>query len=303
MARISLPAVGLGCASLGKPEVPEAEAVGIILAALDAGVGYLDTAALYGCGLSEGRVGRALARWGGKRPALSTKVGYVIDGPEGSYLPPQARKRDYSREGVRSSLMRSLARLGVERVDLAYIHGPDGVPDEAERAFDALTELREEGLVGAIGVGTTMVGTALAVMERCPIDAVLIAGRLTLLDREAEARLLTACAASGVAVVAGGVFNSGILAAPDPAKANFDYLPATSPLTQATRELAAICERFGVPLKVAALKLAGRYEEVTTTLLGAASRAELRECLTGLETPVPEPLWAELDAAMRSHAL
>lgn len=302
-AGLALPSIGLGCASLGRPETSDDEAGATLLAALHAGIDYLDTAPLYGTGLSERRVGRALASWRGRRPRLSTKVGYVIDVPEGSYLPPAARRTDYSRDGVRTSLMRSLDRLGVDRVDLAYIHGPDGVPDEAERAFRALAELSREGLVGAIGVGTNLVETATEVIRRCPIDAVLIAGRLTLLDRRAADGLLDLCRERGVAVVAGGVFNSGILAAPDPARANFDYAPAGQALVEATRALSAACDRAGVSLKSAALQFAARHPGVTTTLLGAANRTELGECLQGLSTAIPEALWAVLDGVTKIHDL
>lgn len=303
MASLKLPARGLGCASLGKTVVDGDEAHGTILAALEGGISYLDTAPLYGCGLSERRVGHALRHWNGRPPKLSTKVGYVIDAPEGSYLPASERRTDYSRDAVRRSLELSLRRMDVGRVDLVYIHAPDGLPDEAEVAFHALSELQGEGLLDAIGVGTTSVETVLEVMRRCPIDAALVAGRLTLLNRGAEVGLLDSCADSGVAVVAGGIFNSGILAAADPAAACYDYAPATDRLVAATRELAAACSHFDVPLKVAAIRFVDRHRSVTTTLLGAANRLELAECLSGLETSVPELLWADLDKVAKNYAL
>lgn len=303
MARLSLPAVGLGCASLGRPEVEEREAQDVLRAALAAKIGYFDCAPLYGCGLAERRLGRALASHLGTRPIVSTKVGYVIDVEEGSYLAPQARRTDYSRAGVRESLSRSLDRLGLDKLDLVYIHGPDGVPDQAEHAFEALAELRQEGLVDAIGVGTNLVQTAIEVMSRCQIDALLIAGRLTLLDRRAEEHLLDECADRKVAVVAGGIFNSGILAAAAPATSKFDYATPSEHVIEITRTLAATCQCHGVSLKTAAVQFVRYHRGVTTTLLGAATRNEIAECLEALRIDVPDALWPELEAVVRSHAL
>jgi len=302
MGLTQLPAIGLGCASLGRPETPEDEAQATLRLALEAGISYLDTAPLYGCGLSERRVGRALADWSGPRPTLSSKAGYIIDVPEGSYLPADRRRTDHSRDGIRRSVATSLDRLGVDRLDLVYVHGPDDIPDQGEQACRALADLRDEGVVGAIGVGTNQIETALGLMERCRLDAVLIAGRLTLLDRSAEAQLIETCARKDVALVVGGVFNSGILAADDPRRSSFDYAPAQPRQIAATREMAALCARHDVSLKAAALRFVAGHRGVTSTLLGAARRQELRECLLGLETPVPEKLWSELDAAARAHA-
>lgn len=300
---MNLPALALGCATLGKPEVSEETAAATLDAALAAGIGYFDTAPLYGCGLSERRLGRALARHGGKRPMLSTKVGHVIDMPEGSYMAAERRRNDFSRDGIRRSLERSLGRLGVERVDLVYIHDPKPGPAQAEAAFAALDELRSEGLLDAIGAGTGSVAAALDVLRRCPIDAVLVAGRLTLLNREAETELLGECAARGAAIVAGGVFNSGILAAPDPAAANYDYAPADDARIALARDLARVCERFDATLMEAAVKFAARYDAVATTLLGAASANELSQCLSAFAREVPDALWPALDETARRHAV
>ena len=177
------------------------------------------------------------------------------------------------------------------------------MPDKAEQAFNALAELRDEGVVDAIGVGTNLVETALAVLARCPLDAVLIAGRLTLLDRRAEGELLKACARQGAAVIVGGVFNSGILAADAPEYAKFDYAPAPPQLVATTHAMAAVCARHGVSLKAAALRFVHGHPGVTTTLLGVAQRRELEECLAALDTEIPEALWAELDAVATAHAL
>lgn len=299
---LDLPAIGLGCAALGKPEIRDDTAAATLAAALEAGIGYLDTAPLYGCGLSERRLGRALARHGGARPKLSTKVGHVIDMPEGGYMPAERRRSDFSRDGIRRSLEQSLLRLGVDRVDLVYIHDPNPNLAQAEAAFEALADLRTEGVLDAIGVGTGSVDAAIAVLRRCPIDAVLIAGRLTLLNREAEAELLGLCTARGARVVAGGVFNSGILAAPDPTAASYDYAKADAARVALARDLARVCGRFGVGLAEAAVRFVARHDAVATTLLGAASPSELAQCLAAFEREIPDALWPALDDVVR-HAV
>ncbi|MCM0018737.1 MAG: aldo/keto reductase [Tagaea sp.] len=300
---VELPEIGLGCASLGRAEIAEDVAQATLRAAIEAGIGYFDTAPLYGCGLSERRLGRALTGLRGKRPIISTKVGHVIDAPEGSHLPASHRRIDYSKDAIARSLARSLERLGVDRVDIVYIHDPGRDANGAESAFEALCDLRSQGLFDAIGVGTGSVEAALAVVRRFRIDVVLIAGRLTLLNREAATALLPACAASGTKIVAAGVFNSGILAAGDPATANYDYARAPAPLVAAVRDLARVCDRFGVPLKDAAIRFAARLENVSTTLLGAAGPTELAQCLAAFSRAIPDALWPELDDIARRHAV
>lgn len=300
---VELPAIGLGCASLGRAETGEDAAQATLRAAIEAGIGYFDTAPLYGCGLSERRLGRALTGLRGKRPAISTKVGHVVDAPEGAHLPASRRRIDYSKDAIARSLTRSLERLGVDRIDIVYIHDPDREANDAESAFDALCDLRSQGLFDAIGVGTGSVAAALRIVRRHPIDIVLIAGRLTLLNREAQIALLPECAASGTKIVAAGVFNSGILAAGDPATANYDYAKAPDNLVAAAREMARVCDRFGATLKEAAIRFAARHAEVATTLLGAASPAELAGCLIAFDRAIPDALWPELDDVVRRHAV
>jgi len=297
------PAIGLGCASLGKPQVSDAEAVGTMLAALEGGIAYLDTAPLYGCGLSERRVGAALRRWQGPRPLVSTKAGYVIDGPEGGYLPVDRRRHDFSRTAIRAGFSASLDRLGLDRVDLVSLHDPVGQIEAAAEGFAALAELRDEGLVSAIGIGTNSAETAVELLTRCPLDAVLIAGRFSLLDRRAGVVLLPLCAGRGVQVIVGGVFNSGLLAAPEAEAATFEYAPASVALVGKAREMAAAAGRHGVSLRTAALQFAGRHMGVGTTLIGPASRAELAENLVDLAAPVPQALWAQLDTLAARDAL
>jgi D-threo-aldose 1-dehydrogenase len=295
MSPLTLPRLGLGCASLAHPEVAEDVAVGTITSAIAAGIGYIDVAPLYGSGLGERRLGRALSQHAGPRPLLSTKTGYVVDGPEGAYLAPSARRHDLSRDGLRRSLEQSFTRLGVDRIDLLLLHEPEAIPDGAGKALDILAALKGEGHVAAIGIGSNDAQVAQALVERHTLDAVLIAGRYTLLDRSADT-LLDAAASRGVAVIVGGVFNSGILAAANLDSARFDYRQASPRYIAGAQRLRDVCAGFDVSLRAAALQFARRDSRVASTLIGAASPSELSACLNDLDTPVPAALWPALES-------
>lgn len=297
-AALRLPPIGLGCAALGiaADGIGDEDAVAALRAALAGGIAYLDTAPLYGGGRSERRIGWALADWGGERPLLSTKVGYRLNFPEGSRPAEGTRERDYSADLTIRSVRASLARLGVERVDLVLIHDPEGhEAAAAEQCWPALARLRDAGLVGAIGIGVNESRTAIDMLGRVELDAVLIAGRYTLLDRSAADGLFPACASRGVPVIVGGVLNSGILAGG--AAATYDYAPAPAAIVERARALARLCAGYGVPLAAAALQFPRRHAAVTTTLLGPKTARELAACLELLDWPIPEGLWAALAAA------
>jgi len=289
----ALPSIGLGTAALGDRDIPEAVAQATFEAALARGVGYFDTAPLYGGGLSERRLGRALAGLR-DRPFVSTKVGYRVGFPEGTRQPPGERVLDFSFDHVRQSVEASLVRLGLDHVDLVYLHD---VPDvaQSEAAVSALCDLKDEGMIGGIGLGTTDSALAVAMVAHHDLDAVLIALRHTLLDRSAEQRLFPVALGKDTAIVAGGIFSSGILA--DPASARFDYAPASAERLAQARRLAASADRHGVSLKAAALHFVAGDPRVTTTLLGAASTAELTECLNLLASHLPSGALADIASA------
>lgn len=288
-----LPAIGLGCAALGMGDVPEAVAQATLEAALAEGIDYFDTSPLYGGGLSEKRLGQALAGQR-ERVFVSTKVGYRIDFPEGGRQPPAERVQDFSPAFVRQSIEASLTRLGLDRIDLVYLHdAPDA--ERAGCAVETLRELQVAGTIGGIGLGTTDCARAIAMIERYQLDAVLIAGRHTLLDRSAEEALLPIAAAHGVAVVAGGVFNSGILA--DPSSGRFDYAPADDEIVNRVRRLSEAAAGFGTSLTAAALHFVTGDSRIASTLLGAASPDELKECLALLRAPMPAIALQEIAAA------
>jgi D-threo-aldose 1-dehydrogenase len=300
-------ALALGTAPLGNLFAPVAEedAAATVGSALEAGLTYVDTAPHYGLGLAERRLGRLLAGVPRDRFVVSTKVGRLVRplapgetaDPEGfADSPPARRVWDLSGDGVRRSLEESLERLGLDRVDILLLHDPDDHEREAyEQAFPALIELRDEGVVTAIGAGMNQAEMLTRFVRDLDIDVVLVAGRYSLLDQRALAELLPTCAARGTAVVVGGVFNSGLLADPRPG-ATFDYAPAPPELVDRAARLAEVCARHGTPLRAAALAFPFGHPAVTSVLVGARSAAEVQDAVACFEWPVPGELWAELAA-------
>ena len=285
--------------------VSDEQAAAALEAAWTVGVRAYDTAPHYGAGLSERRIGRFLAGRPRAQFAVSTKVGRRlvaasgdVDGADGFYgTPALARVRDYSRDGVLATLEDSMRRLGVERVDVALIHDPDDyAADALDHAYPALDELRAEGIIGAIGVGMNQVPGLLWFVERADLDCVLVAGRYSLLDTSAAHGLFPACQRRGVAVLAGGIFNSGILAAPRPG-ATYDYKPATEPVLARAQRIRAVCARYGVPIGAAATQFVLRHPAVTAIVVGARSAAEITTDVGYLTTGVPAELFRELAAA------
>jgi D-threo-aldose 1-dehydrogenase len=300
-------ALALGTAPLGNLFAPVAEedAAATVGSALEAGLTYVDTAPHYGLGLAERRLGRLLAGVPRDRFVVSTKVGRLVRplapgetaDPEGfADSPPARRVWDLSGDGVRRSLEESLERLGLDRVDILLLHDPDDHEREAyEQAFPALIELRDQGVVTAIGAGMNQAEMLTRFVRDLDIDVVLVAGRYSLLDQRALAELLPTCAARGTAVVVGGVFNSGLLADPRPG-ATFDYAPAPPELVDRAARLAEVCARHGTPLRAAALAFPFGHPAVTSVLVGARSAAEVKDAVACFEWPVPGELWAELVA-------
>ena len=292
-------------------EVSEDDARAAVDAAWAGGIRAFDTAPHYGLGLSERRLGAALRHRPRAEYVISTKVGRLLEpagGPggtagrgtagrdtEGFAVPARyVRKRDYSADGVRRSLEASLDRLGLDRVDIALIHDPDDHGEQALReAYPALEQLRAAGTVGAIGVGMNQAEMLTRFVTDTDVDVVLVAGRYTLLDQSAARELLPAALRRGVSVIAGGVFNSGVLAAPV-AGATYDYQPAPAELVEKARRLAAVCARFGVPLRAAAARFPLTHPAVASVLIGARSAAEVSDALELRALDIPAALWDSL---------
>jgi len=293
LTRPHLSSLGLGGAALAGlyEPVDECAAAETVREALDSGVVYIDTAPHYGLGLSERRIGAVLRERPRESFVISTKVGrLIVPGPGGV----AQRRWDFSRDGIRRSLEESLTRLGLDRVDIVYLHDPDEHEDEVyATAFPALAGLRDEGLVRAVGAGMNQSAMLTRFVRRLDLDIVLCAGRYTLLDRSAGQDLLPTCRERGVDVVIGGVYNSGLLAAPGP-DARFDYAPAAPELVARALKLARVCDRFGVPLRAAAMQYPRRHEAVTSVLIGCRSAAEVADGVANAGIVIPEELWREL---------
>lgn len=294
---IRLPPIGIGCAALAvqSPDTGDEAAEDLLVHAIDKGVRHFDVAPLYGGGRGEVLLGRALSRV--EVPvAVSTKIGYVGAMPFGGRQARADRRQDFSRAAIEAGIAGSLRRLNRDCIDVVLLHDPVGHLDAiAGEAFDTLLRLREQGLLRGIGVGTTSVALASAVLDRVPIEYLLLAGRYTLLDRTGRA-VIDRCRAMGIQCMAGGVFNSGLLAAERPAAGgNFDYAPAAPEIVRHAHALDRLCRAEGVPLKAAALQFARRQPGVSTTLLGPRTRVEFDELIDMMALPIPEALWDRLD--------
>ncbi|GIH79131.1 aldo/keto reductase [Planobispora longispora] len=299
---VRVTALSFGGAAIGGlyTPVPAERAAATVRRALDRGVRYLDTAPHYGAGRAERRLGAVLAAEPPGSYVVSTKVGRRLvpsvpgEPPESDGFadpPPLRRIWDWSGDGVRRSLEESLERLGLDRIDVVYLHDPD--EHEAEvyaSAYPALAALRDEGVVGAIGVGMNQTAMPARFVRRLDLDVVLCAGRYTLLDRSAEQDLLPACLERGVSVVVGGVYNSGLLADPRPG-ARYDYAPVPEPLLARALRLGEVCAEYGVPLRAAALRFPLRHPAVASVLVGCRSPEEVDDNADLFGRPVPEALW------------
>jgi len=290
--------LGFGTAAIGHlyHPVTDDDAGATLSAAWELGIRLFDTAPLYGNGIAERRLGDFLASGqpAGQRDAyvVSTKVGRVL--PVGA-TPDDQLGFDYSRDAVMASIEQSLGRLGLDRLDVVLVHDPDDHFDQAiSEAVPQLIELRDQGVISAVGIGMNQSAMLARFVRSADIDCVLVAGRYTLLDRQAAEDLLPLCQSRGVAVVAGGVFNGGILTG-DPASAFYDYAPAQAAVVAQANRLRAICTRYDVPLPAAALQYVLRHPAVTVAVVGARRPEEIEEDEALRRLSIPDELWRALD--------
>jgi D-threo-aldose 1-dehydrogenase len=310
--------LGFGGASIGGlfSPVSDADATTTLERAWQIGIRYYDTAPLYGYGLSERRVGAALRDRPRDDFVLSTKVGRLIvptdridlgadvdhqasDGQDDAFYvttDPVRPVFDYSGDGVRRSIEESLSRLGLERIDIVFIHDPDDHwQDAIDGAYPALHRLREEGVVGAIGAGMNQSAMLARFAREADMDVFLLAGRYTLLDQEALPELLPLCVERRIAIVLGGVMNSGVLAAPR-AGSHFNYQPAPAGVVEHARRLEAICARHRVPLKAAAIQFPLAHPAVASLVAGVRRVGHLDDYPALMRLPIDPDLWTELRA-------
>jgi D-threo-aldose 1-dehydrogenase len=316
--------LGLGGAPLGNLFAPvtPAQAQATVAAAWAGGCRSFDTAPHYGHGLSERRIGdalRALCPVGAgprDRCVLSSKVGRLLRAnpaaarSQHGYVNvlPFDQHWDYSAAGMRRSIEDSLQRLGLARIDVVYVHDCDAATHGARAAavlrqvldesLPALRQLTAEGLIGAVGLGVNDVAVVLAVLREADLDALLLAGRYSLLDHSALPELLPLCAERGVHVALGGVFNSGLLAGGTRgANPTFDYRPAPPERLERTARIESVCEQHGVPLRAAALQFALAQPAVEIVMLGARSADEWTDAQAMARHPIAPAFWAALRQA------
>lgn len=313
---LEVTAFGFGTAPVGNifREIDEETSRAMFERAWDAGVRYFDTAPMYGHGLSELRTGEAL-RWKRRDDfVLSSKVGRLlapaprasIDFAPWNNAAPFKARFDYSYDGVMRSFEDSLQRMALERMEICFIHDIDRFtrgadqPKVFEEAMDgawrALSKLRDEGLVKAIGVGVNEWEVCQAALETHDFDCFLLAGRYTLLEQEALDTFLPLCEARGAAVAVGGGFNSGILATGAVEGAKYNYSPAPAEVMQKVARIEAVCASHDVPLPAAALQFVVAHPAVPTFVAGTRTVAQLEQNLAWFEHPIPAEFWADLKA-------
>ncbi|WP_170783524.1 aldo/keto reductase [Ruegeria lacuscaerulensis] len=305
---------GFGTAPIGNifREIDEQTSDAMIQHAWDAGVRYFDTAPMYGHGLSELRTGQSL-RWKNRDDfILSSKVGRVlkparrqdINFEPWTNAAPFTMHFDYSYDGVMRSFEDSLQRMGLERMDICFIHDidvftrGDEQPEVFKQAMDgawkALESLRNQGIVKAIGVGVNEWEVCHAALEQRDFDCFLLAGRYTLLEQDALNKFLPMCEERGAAVVVGGGFNSGILATGAKEGAKYNYAPAPADIMEKVRKIEAVCAEYDVPLPAAALQFVVAHPAVPTFMAGTRTVEQLDQNLNWFSHDIPSDFWADL---------
>ncbi|MES4905884.1 MULTISPECIES: aldo/keto reductase [unclassified Streptomyces] len=279
-------------------------AAGALAAGWDLGIRYFDTSPHYGIGHSERRIGDLLRTKPRDEFTLSTKVGRLLvpQDPAGrmdeAFQVPATHRRvwDFSRDGVRRSVEDSLTRMGVDRIDMLFLHDAEKHFEDALRTgYPALDELRAEGVVGAIGAGMYHTGMLTKLVQEADVDAVMLSGHYTLLQHGALDDLLPACAERGVSVLAASIFNSGLLATPRPAEgAHFEYAPASQELLRRTHRIADVCEAHGVTLPQVAMAFPLLHPVVAGIVVGMRTAEEVRSNLESFGAEIPDGVWTDL---------
>jgi D-threo-aldose 1-dehydrogenase len=285
-----LPRIGLGTGTWNHdtaiPQQHWDELVACVLAQPNP---FFDTAALYGAGLSETRLGAALRGVPRDSYRIASKTGW--DTSDGT------NRNNFSREWTLFSVEASLQRLGLDYLDIVHVHDPDCCQQQAlDEAFPALYGLRDQGVIRAVGSGMNQWEMLAHFARNAEVDCFLLAGRYTLLEQGALP-LLALCQEKGIAVFPGGVYNSGILVTGPVPGARYNYAPAPPEIVERARRLEAVCARHGVPLHVAALQFPLAHPAVRALVVGANTPDEFLAAVNGLDVPIPAELWTDLRAA------
>jgi D-threo-aldose 1-dehydrogenase len=316
-ALVALPAFGFGGASIGNlfEKCADADADAALSSAVEQGLNYIDTAPFYGHGLSERRIGSWLGTRS-VRPVLSTKIGRVLR-PIKTQSPNAERQGfvgsdpneayfDYSYDGVMRSFEGSLDRLGCEKVDILLAHDLGEMTHGAQHlghyrtfldsGYKAMRGLQDAGLVGNIGVGVNEIEVAVALLEHCDLDVILLAGRYTLLEQRALEVLFPLCLERHVSVIIGGAYNSGILfcGVEGSAIVRHNYTTPSPEIIARVQVLQKVCARHGVPLAAAAIQFPLGHSAVTSVISGLSSADQVRHAVQLQQTAIPSDFWSEL---------
>jgi D-threo-aldose 1-dehydrogenase len=320
--------LGFGSAPLGNlyRVVSNEQARHTLETAWENGVRYYDTAPLYGYGLAETRVGSFVREQPRDDYLLSTKVGRLLRrcAPEqrdgiGKFFDVPSREviYDYSYDGVMRSFELSFERLGADRIDVSlchdidiFTHGSAEASAQRTREFldggvRALSDLRSQGVVGAIGIGVNEWQVCETVARNADVDLFLLAGRYTLLEQESLDSFLPLCQQKGMGVIIGGPFNSGILATGPKPGAYFNYEPASPEILKRVGDIEKVCRSHGVPLRDAALQFPLMHPVVVSVIPGAITPDEVRGNVESMRTPIPAQLWSDLksEGLLRADAV
>jgi D-threo-aldose 1-dehydrogenase len=286
--------LGMGTAPIGNLYSPldDAEAIETVQRSFENGIRFFDTAPLYGTGEAERRLGSALRGIPRDEVVIETKVGRIVRPDRSIYF-------DYSRDGVMKSLEDSLDRLGMDRVDILLVHDPDYENAEVhyqqamDEAFPALVDLREQGVIGAVGAGMNQWEMEWEFAKKIDVNCFLLAGRYTLLE-QTSLDFLDWCTKNDVSIFLGGVYNSGILATGPISGATYDYMDAPEEILAKARRLQEITTGHGVPLHVAALHFAGAHPAIASLVIGSATAAEADDNRAIWDVEPPAAMWQEL---------
>ena len=304
--------LALGTAPLGGlfTAVSDEHGQATILAALDSGINFIDTAPLYGHGNAERMIGSVLSKTN-KEYVISTKVGRVLK----KFAPEEIAGKvdglaafigvdptifpvfDFSRDGILRSIQESLERLNISSIDIALIHDADDRIDEAiKNSYPVLDELRSQGVIKGIGVGMNICSYATKAVKEMDLDVILIAGRYSLLDQSAQEVLFKECLKKQTGVMVGGVYNSGVLANPTP-ESTYNYVPVTPEILSKVKQIQALLLDFDISLTAAAIQFPLRHPAVTCVLTGSRSVTELNANIKDFDQTIPDAAWKALENA------
>ena len=301
---LEIPQLSIGTSAFGGlfSAVSDEEVEQVVATSIEHGINFFDTAPHYGKGSAEKRLGKVIAPYPRQSLVISSKVGRLLVSSKGgddpgweNSDPLVERTFDYSAYGVEKSLEDSLKRLNLERLDMVFIHDPDEHADQAITvAYPVLEKMRDQGLVTAIGVGITTTAIPTRFVHETDIDVVLMALRYTLLDQSAAQDLLPAALEKGVSVIAGGVFNSGILINPGK-DSTFNYMPASPEMVHRAQAIQKFLSERNSSLAQVAMQFPLRHPAISAVLVGCRSRDEVLQNIADFDTVISEDNWLEIE--------